>query len=186
MRRMSMRNLSMIAVCLVALLPAWEQKAQAQDGGHRAAFAGTWKLDLQKSHMGSDHPDANYGFTKTFELKGATIVQKDHEVNVDIIGFALPERNSTEELTPDGKEHTVQRPGFLPGMPPTPTQVTAEWQGDNLVLAESADSFIGRVNSSRRYFLSEDGSELIELITGRTTYGDSEQRFVFTRVSDSH
>ena len=184
MGRMNMRNMCMIAACMAALLPAWGQNAQ--QGGRRAAFAGTWRLDLKKSYMGADHPDANYGFTKTFELNGANLVQKDHEVNVDIIGFALPERNSTEELAPDGHERTVQRAGFLPGMPPTPTQVTAEWQGDNLVLTESAQTFIGPVNTSRRYFLSDDGAELIELITGRTTYGDSEQRLVFTRVSESN
>src|SRR5205814_1972316 len=82
---------------------------------------------------------------KTFELKGSTLVQKDHEVNVDIVGFALPERNSSEELVPDGQEHTVQMPAFFPGMPPTLTHVTVVWQGDNLVLQESGQSFIGPV-----------------------------------------
>lgn len=185
MRGMNMRNAWIIAACLAALLPAWGQNSQAS-AAHRATFAGIWRLDLKKSSMGSDHPDANYGFTKTLELNGSTIVQKDHEVNVDIVGFALPERDSTEELVPDGQEHTLQRPGFFPGMPPTPTQVTVEWQGDNLVLQESGQSFIGPMTTSRRYFISEDGTELIEDIVGRTTYGDSEQRLVFTRVSNSH
>ena len=176
-----MRNVWIIAVCLASLLPAWAQTSPAP-GARRAAFAGTWRLDLNKSYMGGDHPDSNYGFTKTFELKGQTIVQKDHEVNVDIVGFALPERNSSAELVADGHEHTIEVPGFFPGMPPTPTRVTAEWQGDNLVLQESGQSFIGPSSTLRRYFLSEDGAELIELIVGRTTYGDSEQKLVFARV----
>jgi hypothetical protein len=181
-----MRYSSIIVVCLTALLPVGGQSLQAPDSGRRATFAGEWRLALKKSNMGSDHPGANYGFTKIFQLKGSAIVQTDHEVNVDIVGFALPERNSTEELVPDGLEHTVQRPGFFPDMPPTPTQVTAEWQGDNLVLSESSQSSVGPMTTSRRYFLSDDSAQLIELIVRRTTFGDSERRLVFTRVSESH
>src|SRR5205814_9722074 len=99
MKGITMRNSWMIAACLAALLPAWGQNSQPPTA-RRTAFAGTWRLDLKNSSMGSDHPDANYGFTKTFELKGSTLVQKDHEVNVDIVGFALPERNSSGELGP--------------------------------------------------------------------------------------
>ncbi len=185
MKGITMRNSWIVAACLAALLPAWGQNSQPP-AARRAGFAGTWRLDLTKSYMGSDHPDANYGFTKTFELKGSTIAQKDHEVNIDIVGMALPERNSSAELVPDGQEHTIQVPSFFPGMPPTPMRVTVEWQGDNLVVQESGQSFIGPVTNSRRYFLSEDSTELIEIITGRTSFGDSEQRLVFARVADSH
>ena len=69
-------------------------------------------------------------------------------------------------------------------MPPVPVQVIVEWQGDNLFVTESSQSFIGPTNTSRRYYLSEDGGELVELIVGRTTYGDSEQRLVFTRQKE--
>jgi hypothetical protein len=185
MKGMSMRSTWILAAFIATLLPAWGQNSQ-EPNNRRAAVAGTWRLDLKKSYLGSDHPGPNYSFTKIFEQNGSTIVQKDHEVNVDIVGFALPERNSSQELVPDGQEHTIQIPGFFPGMPPTPTRVSVEWQGDNLILQESGQSFIGPVTTSRRYFLSEDGTELVELIFGRTTYGDSEQKLVFTRVSDSH
>jgi len=186
-----MRNIWIIAACLAALLPASGQNSSAgsQSPGfaaRRAAFAGTWRLDLKRSNMGGDHPDPGYAFTKTFELKGSSLVQKDHEVNVDIVGFALPERDSTAELVPDAQEHTAERPGFFPGMPPTPTRVTVEWQGDNLIVSESSQSFIGAMTTSRRYYLSDDGAELVELVVGRTQFGDSEQRLLFTRVSESH
>ena len=184
MKVIVMRNSWIVAACLAALLPVWGQNSQPPTA-RRVTFAGTWRLDLKKSYMGSDHPDANYGFTKTFELKGSTIVLKDHEVNVDIVGMAIPERNSSAELVPDGQEHTIQIPGFFPGMPPTATRVTVEWQGDNLVVKESGQTFIGPVTTSRRYFLSEDGAALIEIITGRTSFGDSEQRLVFGRLTDS-
>ena len=185
MKGIIMRNSWIVAACLAALSPAWGQNSQPPTN-RGTAFAGTWRLDLKKSYMGSDHPDANYGFTKTFELKGSTIAQKDHEVNVDIVGFALPERNSSAELVPDGQEHTIQVPAFFPGMPPTTMHVIVEWQGNNLVVQESGQTFIGPVSNSRRYFLSEDGMELIEIITGRTSFGDSEQKLVFARVVDSH
>ena len=180
-----MRNSWILAACLALISPAWGQNPQPPSA-RRAAFAGTWRLDLKKSYMGSDHPEANYGFTKTFELKGPAIAQKDHEVNIDIVGMALPERNSTAELVPDGQEHTTMAPSFFPGMPPTAMRVTVEWQGDNLVVQESGQSFMGPVINSRRYFLSEEGTELIEIITGRTSFGDSEQKLVFARVADSH
>ena len=98
----------------------------------------------------------------------------------------MPERNSTAELVPDGQEHTVERPGFFPGMPPTPTRVTVEWQGDNLIVSESSRSFIGAMTPSRRYYISDDGGELIELVQGRTQFGDSGQRLLFTRAAESH
>ena len=185
MKGITMRNSWILAACLTAFLPAWGQKSQPPTA-RRSAFAGTWRLDRKKSLMGSDHPEANYGFTKTFELKGSTIAQKDHELNVDIVGMALPERNSTAELVLDGQEHTIQVPGLFPGMPPSPTRIIAEWQGDNLMVLESGESFIGPVTNSRRYFLSEDGTELIEIITGRTSFGDSEQKLVFARAADAH
>ncbi len=185
MRNWTLRSASMLAACLAALSPAWGQTSQPPSA-RRTVFAGTWRLELKKSHMGSDHPEANYGFTKTFELKGSTIAQKDHEVNIDIVGMALPERDSSAELVTDGQEHTIQVPSFFPGMPPTPMRVTVEWQGDNLVVQESGQTFIGPVTNSRRYFLSEDGMELIEIITGRTSFGDSEQKLVFARVAESH
>ena len=185
MKGIARHNPWILVVFLAALSPAWGQNSQARDFARRAAFAGTWRLDLKKSDMGADHPDANYGFTKTFEVKGSTaIIEKDHEINVDVVGFALPERNSSQEFVADGQAHTIQIPSFFPGMPPTPTRVTVEWQGDNLVISETGQSFIGPVSTSHRYYISEDGAELTEFIIGRTTYGDSEQRLVFARASD--
>ena len=186
MRGLMVRTAWMIAGCLTLILPVLPQTSQVNPEAtagsqspisRRAAFVGTWRLDLSKSYMGSDHPEANYGFTKTFVLNGSTLVQKDHEVNVEIIGFAMPERNSTADFVPDRQEHTIEQPGFFPGMPPVHAQVVVEWQGDNLLVTESSQSFIGPANTSRRYYLSEDGGELIELVVGRTTFGDSKAGF---------
>lgn len=186
MKGIRMRGLWTIAACLASFIPAWAQNSQSPASVRREAFAGTWRLDVNKSEMGADHPESNYGFTKTFELKGSSVVQKDHEVNLDLVGISLPERTSTEELVPDGHEHTVQRPAFFPGLPPTPTEVTVQWQGDNLVVSESGQSFIGPINTLRRYYLSDDSTTLVEVITSRMTYGDSEQKLVFSRISESH
>jgi hypothetical protein len=59
----------------------------------RAAFVGVWQLDRSKSSLGSDHPPANYVFTKTFELQGASLLQTDHELNSEMIGMITPERS---------------------------------------------------------------------------------------------
>ncbi len=183
----TMRNTCIIGACLTAFLQAFGQNSQPASPSpaavRHAAFAGVWRLDLTKSNMGSDHPDTNYGFTKTFELKGSTLLQKDHEINVDIIGFAMPERNSTAELVPDRQERTVEQPAPFPGMPPVRARITVEWQGDNLIVSESGQSFIGATNTSRRYYISEDGAELIEDIVGHTLFGDVEQKLVFASNS---
>jgi hypothetical protein len=180
MKGNNMRNAWIIAACLGIVLQVSGQTSPANAPpvkgsqvpsceARRAAFAGRWRLDLKRSSMGADHPESNYAFIKTFELKASTLVEKDHEVNVDIAGFVLPERNSTAELVPDHQEHSVERPGFFPGMPPIRTRVTAEWQGDNLIVSELGQSFIGPMATSRRYFLSEDGAELVIVAVGRMT-----------------
>jgi hypothetical protein len=171
------------AFCLAVLLPAGI--GAQQQGMRRAQFAGTWQLDVTASSLGSDHPSANYAFTKTFEPKQEGFVLKDHEVNVNFIGIAIPQRDSVTELIPDGKEHQVQGPGLMPGMPPAQIKLTAAWQGDNLVITEVSAGFGGSTTTRRRYYLSDDGNRLTEFMLSSSGFGDVDQKLIFTRASEA-
>lgn len=164
------------ALALAALASAQQPAAR------QAALAGNWRLNLAASQMGADHPAAGYSFTKTISISGEKLTVADHEVNQEMAGISIPESSSTTELVADGQERTVQLPPLFPGLPPSQAQVSAEWQGDNLVVTTAANSFMGASTTRRRHFLSGDGQRLVVLVTSVNTFGESEQRLVFDRV----
>jgi hypothetical protein len=50
-----------------------------------------------------------------------------------------------------------------------------------LLIKEVGQGFGGPSTTLRRYFLSDNGLQLIELVEGHSTFGDIEQRLVFDR-----
>jgi hypothetical protein len=98
-----------------------------------------------------------------------------------MMNIPMPDSKTTIELSTNGREHEVIGGSPFPGMPPAKMKVVSEWQGDTLLVNEVGRSFGGLSSTQRRYFLSEDGSQLIELIEGHSGFGDTEQRLVFDR-----
>ena len=146
-----------------------------------AGFSGTWKLNLPASFMGGDHPAPDYQLTKVLLQEGPAIHQTDIAVHVSVVNIPLPDSRATMDLIPDGQEHDAQVAAPFPGMPPSHLKVTTEWQGNTLVVTEQSAG-TGRPSSTRRrYFLSNDGANLIELIEAHNSFGDSEQRLVFNK-----
>jgi hypothetical protein len=144
-------------------------------------LSGTWRLNLASSFLGSDHPAKDYEMTKVFVQKPGALEQTDIAVHVSMVNLPLPDSRVVTELVADGKEHESTHPPFFPGMPPFKMRTLAEWQGGTLLVTESAQSFGGQSTSKRRYFLSDDGLHLIELVEGHSTFGDTEQRLVFDK-----
>jgi hypothetical protein len=179
MKRFSLRKLGVFILGIAVLVPVAARSQQL--AARRAQFAGTWRLDVKQSLMGSDHPSADYALTRIFTLNGTALVKKDHEINIEIVGMEIPERISTTEIVPDGAEHSAQGPGFLPGMPPMTVKITALWQGDNLVINQISAGFGGESLALSRYFLSEDGNLLTEIVLANTGFGDTDQKLVFVR-----
>src|SRR5579862_2228431 len=166
-----MRNGVWILIMLAA-----SAMAQAQ----RANLSGTWKLNVEKSFMGGDHPFSNYELTKKIVQNDSTIAITDIAVHPNVVNIPLPDSTSTLELALDGKEHEVQLPSTFPGSTPPKARVTAMWQGCTLEVEEFIAGFANY--SKQRLFLSEDGSELIDLVEQHANYGDAEQRLVFEKA----
>ena len=160
-----------------ALVAAMTMAAHAQT----ADFTGTWNLNLAKSFLGGEHPASNYQLITILAQKAGSIEQTDIARNVSMVNIPMPNSKTSTSFETDGKEHEVQLPGMFPGLPPTTTAVTAEWQGNTLFVTERANSFGRPSLTYRRYFLSDNGEELIELVQGHTSFGDSDQRLVFDK-----
>ena len=147
----------------------------------KANFSGTWKLNVEKSFLGNEHRTAGYQLTKTIEQKDDQIKQMDVAVHVSIVNIPLPDSRTTLELTTDGKTHDMRAAAFFPGMPTPLIKVSAVWQGNTLNISEISQPPDAASKTYRRFFLSDDGTELNELVEGHTGFGDTEQHLVFDR-----
>ncbi len=167
-----MKNLWMVVVALACCTLAQAQKPD---------FNGTWKLLISKSFMGSDHNMPNYEYTKIITAKGNIFSVTDIQIHPSIVNIALPDSKTTSELRLDGTEQDEQMASAFPGMPPVKTKVSGEWQGGTIFVQQRGQMFGGAMTLHQRYFLSEDGQQLIELIERHSIAGDKEQRLVFER-----
>lgn len=163
---------ALLALAVAFTLPAIAQKPD---------LSGTWNLNLKKSFLGGDHPDKDYALTKIIVQKDGAIQQTDIAVHVSMMNIPMPDSKSTIELVTDGQEHEILTPAPFPGLPPAKMTVTVEWQGGTVFVTETGRGFMGLSKTLRRYYLSGDGSKLIELIEGHNGFGDTQQRLVFDK-----
>lgn len=168
-----MKNLWIVVV----MLGCCTLYAQAQ----KPDLNGTWKLRVAKSAMGSDHEMPDYEYTKIIAVKGNSLSVTDIQTNATIVNIALPDSKTTNELRLDGTEQDQQMAGPFPGMPSTKIKVSGEWQGGTVFIQQRGQLFGGAMTLHQRYFLSEDGTQLIELIERHGVTGDKEQRLVFEK-----
>ncbi len=162
-----------MALCAVMSLSAAAQKPN---------LSGVWKLNAARSFFAGDHPENNYELTKIFEQRDMQITQTDIVTNATIMNIPLPDSRSTMDLVFDGHEHDASGPNRFPGKSAlAQIKILAVWQGGTLVLIETCRESWGPSATHRRYFLSEDGSELIELVERHSRMEDTEQRLVFEK-----
>lgn len=164
-------------LALMAVAGAFTVGAVAQ----KADFAGIWRLDRAKSFFGSEHPAADYQLTKTIAQSGDQVTMTDTAVHREMVGIPLPDSRTTTTLVPDGEEHEAKGVPAYPGLPVPTVEISAEWQGETLLVSERGGGFGGISKTRDRYYLSADGSELIELVEGQSGFGETEQRLVFAR-----
>ena len=145
------------------------------------SISGKWKLSLTKSSLASDHPRSDYQLTWTVTQTGNAVQIIASATHVSMMNIPLPDSSTTTTYTADGQERDVELPGILPFLPKVPTSLRAEWQGNTLAIRERSSTQSSATSSSRRIYLSPDGSELIELIESHSGYGDGEQRLIFER-----
>jgi hypothetical protein len=145
-------------------------------------FSGTWNLNLSKSFVGSDHPSSNYQLTKVIVQNGNEFTITDIAVHQTKVNIPLPDSRLTTTFMTDAKEREAQGVSPFPGIPAPTLMVSAEWQGGTLFIKERGGSGSAPPTvAHRRYFLSEDHAELVEVVESHSTFGDAEQRFVFDR-----
>jgi len=168
-----MKNLWTVVVMLACCTVC----AQAQ----KPDLNGTWKLRVAKSSMGSDHNFPNYEYTKVIVVRGNSLSITDIQTNASIVNMALPDSKTTNEVKLDGTEQDQEMAGPFAGMPSTKIKVSGEWQGGTVFIQQRGQLFGGAMSLHQRYFLSEDGSQLIELIERHGITGDKEQRLVFEK-----
>jgi hypothetical protein len=150
--------------------------AQAQ----KANLSGTWRLNVAKSFMGQEHPFSNYEFTRKIQQSGESISIAETGIHNSVVNVPLPDSNTAMQVTADGNEHEVHMSTGNPSQPESVLHVTATWQAGTLELVQIV---LGLANMTKhRLFLSDDGSQLIDLVEGHNIYGDSEQRLVFDKL----
>ncbi len=142
-------------------------------------LSGTWKLCLSKSFLATDHPAGEYQLTRVIEQKNGHFVITDTAVHKKILNIPVADATSKLDITTNGNEQEIQVPGFLPFLPPVKELISADWQGGTLDVQERAVD--GPGYSEQRYFLSEDGSELIVLVKSHDAFAELEQRMVFDK-----
>jgi len=164
-------------LCTVMMLAALTTlTAHAQ----QANLNGSWRLNVPRSFMGGDHPFIDYQLTRKIEQRGDAISITDVALHNSVVNIPLPDSTSTMEVAADGKEHEVQLPPPFPGRPPAKAHVTATWQGCTLELRQVS---LGLANYAiHRLFLSQNGSQLIDLVEQHSIYGDSEQHLIFDKA----
>ena len=162
-----------IAFMLLVLAPF---AVQAQ----KANLSGTWRLNVAKSYMGQEHPFSNYEFTKKIYQAGDKLSIAEIGLHNSVVNVPLPDSNTSMQVTADGKEHEVSVSTGNQNQPTSQINVTATWQAGTLELVQIIS---GLANMTKhRLFLSEDGTQLIDLVEGHNIYGDSEQRLVFDKL----
>jgi hypothetical protein len=168
-----MRRLLVLAALIVMLTPM--ARTQAMN------LSGEWKLNESKSFLGGDHPRADYQLKMTLKVQASSVSESIEAKNAGVAAFGLPKSKSSLDLSIDGKEHEIIVPGFMPGMPPSRLNASAEWQGTTLVITQRGMGFGGLTTTTSRLFLSPDRAQLIELVETHNGFADMQQRRVYER-----
>lgn len=168
-----------IVMITLATLFAAQTAAYAQT----ADLSGTWKLDLSKSFLAGDHPRPGYELTKIISQKGSTETTiNEIAIHPNLFGSTLPDTNTTTDYLV-GQTITKMSGPCIFHSAPKEFAVTAAWQGGTLDIIEKGGCFGLATVEEHRYFLTADGSQLIELVTSHQTTGDSEQRYVYNKAN---
>lgn len=146
----------------------------------KSNFSGAWKLNLSKSFTAGDHPSRDYQLTKIIVQNGNEFTITDVALHQAIVNIPIPDSTTTTMLVADGKERENKGVSPFPGIPAPTLMASVEWQGNTLSINERGERGFATVDH-RRYYLSDDGAELVELVESHSTFEDIEQRLVFDK-----
>lgn len=157
------RILSIIALTLLVVSPAWAQDAKPD-------FSGTWNVDLAKSDFGPLPPP---------ESIAQVIVHKEPALKVSsTVKNAMGTISNERNLTTDGKEnaYTLKNPAGEQVVKSTST-----WSGKKLMTTMKVDTQGVTIDINDAWELSADGKVLTMTREVKTPQGDFAQKAVYNR-----
>jgi hypothetical protein len=116
----------------------------------KPSFAGTWKLNLQKSDLGQMAPDSETD----------TIAQTADEVKITIASAGQMALTYTFSAKLDGTDTPITADAFPADTPFRILTSKAEWQGNSLVITQISSFQDSKGTLTSTYTLSDDGKVL--------------------------
>ena len=146
----------------------------AQTAGQaKPNFAGTWKLNLQKSDLGQMAPDS-----ETY-----TVAQTDTEVKVTIASESqFGKMNYTFAAKLDGTDTPLAADAFPAESPFRILTSKAEWQGSALVITQTTSFQDAKGTLKSTYTLSDDGKVLTKATHVTFDQGDFDSKSVYDKA----
>ncbi len=159
-----------IAMMFAALTTAGIAQTAAQP---KPNFAGTWKLNLQKSDLGQMAPES-----ETY-----TIAQTDTEVKVTIVSDSqFAKMNYTFAAKLDGTDTPLAADAFPADSPFKILTSKAEWQGSSVVITQTSSFQDNKGTLTSTYTISDDGKVLTKATHIKFDQGEFDSKSVYDKV----
>lgn len=157
------RILSIIALTLLIVSPAWAQDAKPD-------FSGTWNVDLAKSDFGPTPPP---------ESIVQVIVHKEPALKVSsTVKSSMGTISNERNLTTDGKENAYTLKGSAGEQA---VKSTSTWSGKKLLTTMKVDTQGVTIDINDAWELSADGKVLTMTREIKTPQGDFNQKAVYNK-----
>jgi hypothetical protein len=134
-------------------------------------FAGTWKLNLQKSDLGQMAPES-----ETY-----TVSQTADEVKIAIASAGQFPINYTFAAKLDGTDTPIAADAFPADSPFRILTSKAEWQGAALVITQTSSFQDAKGSLVSTYTLSEDGKVLTKATHIKFDQGEFDSKSVYDK-----
>jgi hypothetical protein len=136
-------------------------------------FAGTWKLNLQKSDLGQMAPES-----ETY-----TVTQTDTEVKITIVSDSqFAKLNYTFAAKLDGTETPLAADAFPADSPFKILTAKAEWQGSSLVITQTSSFQDNKGTLTSTCTISDDGKVLTKATHIKFDQGEFDSKSVYDKV----
>ena len=137
----------------------------------KPSFAGTWKLNLQKSDLGQMAPDS-----ETY-----TVTQTADEVKITIASSGQFPINYTFAAKLDGTDTPLAADAFPADSPFRILTSKAEWQGASLVITQTTSFQDAKGILISTYTLSDDGKVLTRATHIKFDQGEFDTKSVYDK-----
>jgi hypothetical protein len=138
----------------------------------KPSFAGTWKLNLQKSDLGQMAPNSEtYTVAQTVEEIKVTV---DSDSQMGKIDFTFAAKL-------DGTETPLAADAFPADSPFRILTSKAEWQGSSLVITQTTSFQDSKGTLTSTYTLSDDGKVLTKATHIKFDQGEFDAKSVYDK-----